>query len=140
MIKNLIAILCVGILSVSASAAEWIDLGKSDDNNTQTFIDFDSVQPYTMRGKNYVSGFVQFTYINKHENRKNGWYYSKMFTVANCEKKSLGSVAVIVYGFKNEVIESSENKYFNESDMNIVFPETQGESIVDMMCYINNLS
>ena len=140
MIKMLTAYLCFGIISVSANAAEWIDLGKSDNNNTQIFIDFDSVQPYTMRGKNYVSGFVQYTYINKHENRKNGWYYSKVLTVANCEKKSLGSVAGVVYGFKNEVIESSENKYFNESDMNIVFPETQGELIVDMMCYINNLS
>jgi len=140
MIKTLIAILCVGTLSVSVSAAEWIDLGKSDDNNTQTFIDFDSVEPYTMRGKDYVSGFVQFTYINQHENRKDGWYYSKIFIVANCEKKSVGNVAAIVYGFKNEVIESGENKYFNESDMNIVFPETQGETIVDMMCYINNLS
>lgn len=138
--KMVVGIVCTGLLSVSASAAEWIDLGKSGDNNTQIFLDIDSVKPYKLRNRDYASGFVQFTYINKHEKRKDGWYYSKVFTVADCENKSLGSVAMISYGFKNEVVYSYENKYFNASDMSLVFPETQGETILDMLCYVNNMN
>ena len=138
MIKLLTTIICVGILSVSASAANWVDLGKSNDKKVQTFIDSDSVKPYKINSysrDNYVSAFVQSTYINNHELRKKGQYYSKILMVADCNKGALGSVANITYGFKDEVISSYQDKYFTESKLNMVFPETIGESILEYMCY-----
>ena len=69
MIKTLTAFLCFGIISVSASAANWVDLGKSNDKQLQTFIDSDSIKPYKINSYSrdtYVSAFVQNTYINNH--------------------------------------------------------------------------
>lgn len=138
MIKTLTAFLCFGIISVSASAVNWVDLGKSNDKQFQTFIDSDSIKPYKINSYSrdtYVSAFVQSTYINNHELRKKGQYYSKVLTVADCNKRALGSVANIMYGFKDEVISSYQDKYFTDSKLNIVFPETVGETILEYMCY-----
>ena len=138
MIKVLTSIFLGGILSVSANAANWVDLGKSDDKNIQTFIDSDSIKPYKINSYSrdtYVSAFVQNTYINNHELRKKGQYYSKVLMVADCNKRALGNVATITYGFKDEVISSYQDKYLTESKLNIVFPETVGESILEYMCY-----
>ena len=138
MIKMLTAYLCFGIISVSANAANWVDLGKSNDKKLQTFIDYDSIKPYKINSysrDSYVSAFVQNTYINNHERREKGEYYSKVLTVADCNKRALGSVASITYGFKDEVISSYQDKYFTTSKFNIVFPETVGETILESMCY-----
>lgn len=138
MIKTLVTILCFGVFSLSASASNWVDLGKSADKQLQTFLDYDSIKPYKINSyssDDYVSAFVQYTYINNHELRKKGLYYSKTLMVADCNKRSLGSVASIDYGFKDQVINSTQNKYFNASSLNIVFPETVAEGILEYMCY-----
>lgn len=140
MVKKLAAIACVFALSMSANAANWIDLGKSGNNNVQTFIDISSIRPYTMRGSlygsgNYKSAFIQYTYINNNERRKKGEYYTKVLTVADCNQRSVGTVAMITYGFKDQVLDSFENKYFSSSSMNTMFPETVGETILEYMCY-----
>ena len=131
--KSVITILCLGVLSVSASAANWVDLGKSQDKKLQVFIDTHSVKPYKINSyslDSYVSAFVQNTYINNHEFRKKGLYYTKVLKVADCNKGSLGDVANINYGFKDEIIDSYQDKYFTASKLNIVFPETMGEAIL----------
>ena len=138
MIKVLTSIFLGGILSVSANAANWVDLGKSDDKNIQTFIDSDSIKPYKINSysrDSYVSAFVQSTYINNNELRKKGQYYTKILMVADCNKRTIGNAAYINYGFKNEVIYSYQDRYFTESKLNIVFPETVGEGILEYMCY-----
>ncbi len=138
MVKLLTTLMCVGILSVSASAANWVDLGKSKDKELQLFIDIDSIKPYKINSysrDNYVSAFVQNTYINNHQFRKKGLYYAKVLKVADCNTGSLGEVAGINYGFKNEIIDSYQDKYFTASKLNIVFPETMGEAILEYMCY-----
>lgn len=138
MIKLLSAIICTGFFSVSVNAANWIDIGKSIGNKTQMFIDADSIKPYKINSYSrdeYVSAFVQHTYINNHPNRKAGKYYTKILTIADCNKRSTGSVAFIEYGFKDEVISSYQDKNFTASDLNIVFPDTMGESILEIMCY-----
>ena len=138
MVKILITVLLGGVFSLSANAANWVDLGKSEDKKLQTFIDSDSLKPYKINSYSrdtYVSAFVQTTYINNHELRKKGQYYSKVLTVADCNKRALGSVANITYGFKDEVISSYQDKYFTTSKFNIVFPETVGETILEYMCY-----
>lgn len=138
MVKILITVLLGGVFSLSANAANWVDLGKSEDKKLQTFIDSDSLKPYKINSYSrdtYVSAFVQNTYINNHELRKKGQYYSKVLTVADCNKRALGGVANITYGFKDEVISSYQDKYFTESKLNIVFPETVGETILEYMCY-----
>jgi len=138
MVKILITVLLGGVFSLSANAANWVDLGKSEDKKLQTFIDSDSLKPYKINSYSrdtYVSAFVQTTYINNHELRKKGQYYSKVLTVADCNKRALGNVASITYGFKDEVISSYQDKYFTESKLNIVFPETVGETILEYMCY-----
>ena len=118
MVKKLAAIACVLALSMSANAANWVDLGKSTDKQLQTFIDLDSIRSYTMRSSiygngSYKSAFVQFTYINNNERRKKGEYYSKTLMVEDCNQRSLGSVANITYGFKDQVLDSFENKYLS---------------------------
>lgn len=138
MIKVLTAIFLGGIISVSASASNWVDLGKSTDNQLQTFLDSDSIKPYKINsysGGNYVSAFVQYTYINNNERRKKGQYYSKVLMVADCNKRAMGSAAYIDYGFKDEVVGSYQDKLFSASSLNIVFPETVAEGILEYMCY-----
>ena len=138
MVKILISVLLGGVFSVSASAANWVDLGKSEDKKLQIFIDNDSIKPYKMNSysqDSYVSAFVQNTYINNHEFRKKGLYYTKVLKVADCNKGSLGEVASINYGFKDEIIDSYQDKCFAPSKLNIVFPETMGEAILEYMCY-----
>lgn len=138
MIKKIIAILCVGALSMPASAVNWVDLGKSTDRNLQMFIDIDSIRPYKMNSYSrdeYVSAFVQHTFINNHELRKKGQYYTKYLMVADCNKKSLGNAAGISYGFKDEVVDSYQDKYFTAAKLDIVFPETMGEPVLEYMCY-----
>lgn len=137
MIRILITILCTSLFTLSANAVNWFDLGQSSDKQVQTFIDNDSIKPYkinTYTNDNHVSAFVQSTYINNNKLRKTGLYYTKYFMVADCNKRSLGSTAYISYGFKDEVIDSYQDKYFTASKMNIVFPETVGESILEYMC------
>lgn len=138
MIRILSAIICTGFFSVSVNAANWIDLGKSIDKNLQIFIDVDSIKPYKINSYSrdeYVSAFVQHTYINNHPYRKTGKYYSKILTVADCNNRSTGNVALIEYGFKDEVLNSYQDKRFTTSNMNIIFPDTMGESVLEMMCY-----
>lgn len=138
MMKALTTILCFGVFSLSASAANWVDLGKSTDKQLQTFLDSDSIKPYKINSysrDDYVSAFVQYTYINNNELRKKGQYYSKVLMVADCNKRALGSAASINYGFKDEVVGSYQDKLFSASSLNIVFPETVAEGILDYMCY-----
>lgn len=128
------------MVSVSASAANWFDLGKSIDNNLQTYIDVDSLQPYSKRiplqssSSRYASGFVQQTYINNHEFRNKGWYYSKDFYIVDCANNTYLSPSYITYGFKNQVVNSYQNKHFTANDFDMAFPETVGGAIVDIMC------
>ncbi len=139
--RKLLCLFVLGFFSVSVSAANWLDLGKSNDNNTQTFLDLDSIKKYNQRvllssnNENYNSAFVQFTYINNHENRKEGWYYSKNFVIANCIDESFYTPSVIIYGFKDEVIDSYQDKNFTKLDFNVAFPETVAESIIKAICY-----
>lgn len=139
--KKLLSFLALGFFSTIVSATNWIDLGKSKDNNLQVFLDSDSIRTYSQRvplsssNDSYISAFVQTTYINKHENRKKGWYYSKSFVIVNCEEESSYSPSAITYGFKDEVINSHQDKNFMKSDFNVAFPETIGETIMSAICY-----
>ena len=139
--KKLLAMMLAGAISVSAAAAEWVDLGKSADKKIQLYIDIDSVRAYSKRiplqsssSNNFVSGFIQFTYINNHEYRKKGWYYSKDFYIVDCSSGSYLNPGSVVYGFKDQVLDSFTQSYFTVNDFKMAYPETLGEVIVDSIC------
>ena len=132
-----------GVVSVSAGAANWFDLGKSSDNNTQLYIDIDSVRSYQKRiplqssvSNDFVSGFIQFTYINNHEFRKKGWYYSKDFFIVDCTNNTYLNPGSVVYGFKNQVVDNFTKSYFTANDFQLVYPETVGETVVEAICAV----
>lgn len=139
MIKKLI---CTTLLLIcaEANAVNWIDLGKSNDKQVQIFLDLDTVRAYTKPiplqygNDDNVSGFIQFTYINSNPNRKQGWYYSKIFTIVNCTERSFATPSFITYGFKDEVISSNTDDYFTAEDFQVAFPETVGDDIVESIC------
>lgn len=138
--NKLLVMLLIGTVSMSANAVNWLNLGNSSDNLSRTYIDLDSIGPYTQTvsggyGGVYKSGFVQFTYLKGNQERKKGWYYTKSFVIADCSDRSLYSPAQIVYGFRDQVIDSNQNKYFSKSNFNIVFPETIGDAIVSTLCW-----
>lgn len=128
------------LLSFSANAAEWIDLGKSKDKQNLYFMDFDSVQKRNIHviggSNNYVSAVIQDTYINNNPTRKKGVYYSKEQWFVSCKDKSFLLNSYIDYGFKDEVIQSNRlyNSTLRESDFSYAFPDTVGEVAVDAIC------
>lgn len=141
--KKLLAMILAVAVSVSAGAVDWVDLGKSADKNTQLYIDIDSVRGYQKRiplqsnlSDDFVSGFVQFTYINNNEYRKKGWHYSKDFYIVDCNNRTYLNAGSIVYGFKNQVVDSFTRSHFTVNDFKIAYPETSGEVIVDSICNV----
>lgn len=136
------------ILPLAANAVDWVDLGKSSDNNFQNFLDYDSVKrqdiqvmktggftPYENQPK-YISAIFQTTYINDNPLRKTGMYYSKQQWFISCEKQTFYINAWIDYGFKNEVVNSGQPKknFLLESDFNYAFPDTAGGDAIEQAC------
>lgn len=136
------------LLPVISYASNWIDLGKSNDNNFQSFLDLDSVMPVHVTvagdkyGTEYISAVVQGTYINKHPNRKKGEYYNKAQLYINCSQNAFFLNSIITYGFKDEVLDSwrSSKSILSTSDFQYAFPDTIAETNLDMACYVAGYS
>lgn len=144
--KVLLAVLLA--LPVVSSAVEWIDLGKSDDKQMQTFLDYDSVKRQDIRvyggssfsstkdKPKYISAIFQYTYINNNPVRKKGLYYSKQQWFISCDDQTYYVNARVDYGFKDEVINSQQFKktMLSESDFSYAFPETVGGYNIENAC------
>lgn len=144
--KVLLAILLA--LPMTSNAVDWIDLGKSKDNNIQSFLDYDSVKRKDIRvikssgftsyedQPKYISAVFQSTYINKNPLRKKGFYYSKQQWFISCEEQTYFVDAHVIYGFKDEVMESwkSPKGTLSESDFSYAFPETMGSNNIEQAC------
>lgn len=137
------------ILPLAANAVDWVDLGKTADKEVQIFLDYDSVkrQNITVYGgassfrgakekPKYISAIFQSTYINRNPLRKKGFYYSKEQWFISCEDQNYFVKARIVYGFKDEVMESwkSPKGTLSESDFSYAFPETLAGNNVETAC------
>lgn len=143
--KLLIAFL---ILPTISNAVNWIDLGKSENKQGQSFLDYDSVKRQDIRvigSRNfnslqdkpkYISAIFQSTYINNNPLRKKGLYYSKQQWFISCEDQNYFINARIDYGFKDEVISSwqSPKRGLLESDFSYAFPETVGGYNIEQAC------
>lgn len=136
------------LLPIISCASDWIDLGKTNDNNYQSFLDLDSVMPAHVTvagdryGTEYISAVVQGTYINKHPNRKKGEYYDKAQLYINCSQNTFFLNSMITYGFKDEVLDSwrSSKSILSASDFQYAFPDTIADINVDMACYVAGYS
>lgn len=136
------------LIPVASNAVSWIDLGKSNDKQMQTFLDYDSVKVQDIRvmkssgftsyadQPEYISAIIQQTYINSNPLRKKGVYYSKEQWFMSCDNQNYFVNAVISYGFKDEVINSwqSQKRGLSESDFSYAFPETVGGNIIEQAC------
>lgn len=136
------------ILPLAANAVEWIDLGKSNDKQIQTFLDYDSIKRQDIRvyggssfstlndKPKYISAIFQSTYINNNPMRKKGMYYSKNQWFISCENQTYFINARIDYGFKDEVLNSwqSNKRALSESDFSYAFPETVGGNAIKQAC------
>ena len=137
------------LASTAAGAVDWVDLGKTSDKEVQIFLDYDSVkrQNITVYGgassfrsakekPKYISAIFQSTFINKNPLRKKGFYYSKEQWFISCEDQNYFVKARIVYGFKDEVMESwkSPKGTLSESDFSYAFPETMAGNNVETAC------
>lgn len=143
--KLLIALL---ILPITSNAVDWIDLGKSEDKQGQSFLDYDSVKRQNIRvvgsssfnsprdKPEYISAIFQATYINNNPLRKKGLYYSKQQWFISCEDQTYFINARIDYGFKDEVISSWQSPKIGllESDFSYAFPETVGGDNIANAC------
>ena len=137
--KKFLAVLVAG-LCINANASNWMEIAVSSDNNTKIYLDIDSVKPYTKyvsSDGDYVSGFAQHTYINNHELREDGFYYTKFFYIVDCKNSTFYTPSSITYGFKDEVVDSYDRGYVLSNSFKMAFPDTLGESIVTNMCIAN---
>ncbi len=140
---NKYILLGVLLLPAISSASNWVDLGKTSDNQYQSFLDIDSVMSMhvTVIGdqprSKYISAVLQGTYINNNPRRKKGEYYSKAQLYINCKQKTYFLNSFITYGFKDEVLDSwrSNKSILTASDFQYAFPDTIAETNVDMSCY-----
>lgn len=144
--KSLLAALLA--LPLAANAVEWMDLGKSENKEIQNFLDYDSVKRQELnvygggsfrakeKKSKYISAVFQSTYINKNPLRKKGFYYSKQQWFISCEDQTYFVNAHIIYGFKDEVMESwkSPKGMLSESDFSYAFPETMGGNNIEQAC------
>ena len=140
---NRYALLGSLLLPVISSASNWVDLGKTNDGQYQSFLDVDSVMDVhvTVIGdqprSKYISAVLQGTYINNNPRRKKGEYYSKSQLYINCKQKTYFLNSFITYGFKDEVLESwrSNKSILASSDFQYAFPDTMAETNIDISCY-----
>lgn len=131
--KKLAVLLLSGLMATSSMATNWMSVGKGVNGKTEIYLDTDSVQKYK---QSYISAFFQYTYLKGHEVRNKGWYYSKDYIIINCANQSMTNMSGIVYGFKDEVVDGYNSRYFLSSDMEITFPETLGRAMVDHACAV----
>lgn len=146
---NKVLLAALFVLPLTANAVDWVDLGKSSDKEIQNFLDYDSVkrQNITVYGgassfrsvkekPKYISAIFQSTFINKNPLRKKGFYYSKEQWFISCEDQNYFVKARIIYGFKDEVMESwqSPKRALSESDFSYAFPETMAGNNVETAC------
>jgi len=138
-------IIMLGLLMLPAfsSASNWVDLGKTSDNQYQSFLDVDSIMPVHVNvlgdrhDAKYISAVLQGTYINDNPSRKNGEYYVKTQLYIDCEQNTFFINSYITYGFKNEVLDSgnSNKSVLSLSDFQYAFPDTIAQTNVEMSCY-----
>ena len=140
---NKYVLFSVLLFPFTSYASNWVDLGKTNDNNYQSFLDLDSVRPVHVSvagdkyGSEYISAVVQGTYINKHPNRKKGEYYTKAQLYINCSQNTFFLNSFITYGFKDEVLDSwrSGKSILSSGDFQYAFPDTIAEANVETSCY-----
>lgn len=143
-------VILIGLLliPVASIAVDWVNLGKSENKQVQTFLDYDSVKVRDIRvmkssgwtsytdQPEYISAIIQYTYINSNPLRKKGLYYSKQQWFMSCDDQTYFVNAVINYGFKDEVVDSWQSNKLNlsESDFSYAFPETVGGDAIEQSC------
>lgn len=140
---NKYLLLGVLLLPITSIASNWVDLGKTSDDQYQSFLDIDSVMDMhvTVIGdqpsSKYISAVLQGTYINGNPRRKKGEYYSKAQLYINCKQKNYFINSFITYGFKDEVVDSwrSNKSILVASDFQYAFPDTMAETNIDISCY-----
>lgn len=136
--KKLLAMMLAGAASVSAGAAHWVDLGKSAEEDIQTFIDIESARKYYdepfFSSESYSSAFIRYDYLKGHRLKPLGGSYSYNFYIVDCDKISLFSPSTVIYGTKNEVLMNSNEKHFTSRSLTKAYPDTVGERIVRNIC------
>lgn len=121
------------LLSGSVVAENWYDIGKSSTGLSQFFIDLDTIQ--SVREYPYLSVVVQPTYLKGHELRKKGIYYNKEQWYISCDDNSSFVRAYILYGLKDEVLDSWQHKYsINKHDFQYAFPNTMADAVIKSAC------
>ena len=129
------------LLSSVAVGADWEYLVSSKDGLTLYYIDLDSITKTNrhvagMYNEPLYSIYIQETYKKGTNQRKKGYYYTKINYLIACNRKEYFNNAIAIYNTKGDVINSwkANTTLLSESDFNAAFPETIASAIIERTC------
>lgn len=146
--RRLTIVLASGMLTISAHAANWLEISKIE-SGTLFSIDADSVEQADIniideQPINNITVSIRKTYPRADsqeiakENIRNLIHHSDQQLLVSCSDASYYNRAYVNYNNANKVIASwqTENPILTSKDFKLTSPNTIGRKIVDQTCEI----